>query len=128
MPCQPLILTRVAILAIFVMSLDLATGYAGLPTLGHAALYGVGAYAAGLCAMHFTADPLVGLLLAALVGGLVALVSGDFLVRYQGLTFLMLTIAVAQILQNLYSKIQSDTGGDDGLSGFLFGSKSGYFQ
>jgi branched-chain amino acid transport system permease protein len=128
MPGQTLILTRVAILAIFVMSLDLVTGYAGLPTLGHAALYGVGAYAAGLCAMHFTADPLVGLLLAALVGGLVALVSGAFLVRYQGLTFLMLTIAVAQILQNLASKMQSVTGGDDGLSGFMVGPIFGYFE
>ena len=48
-------------------------------------------------------------------------VSGLFVLRYQGLTFLMLTIAVSQILQNLASKLRQWTGGDDGLSGFSIG-------
>jgi len=127
-PGSTLILTRVAILAIFVMSLDLVTGYAGLPTLGHAALFGVGAYGAGLCAMHLSGDPLAGLLVAAAAGALLAWVSGAFLIRYEGLAFLMLTIAVAQIMQNLASKLQFITGGDDGLSGFEVEPLFGQFE
>lgn len=127
-PGSTLMLTRVAILAIFVMSLDLVTGYAGLPTLGHAALFGAGAYGAGLCAMHLTSDPLAGLAVAAVSGALLAWISGAFLVRYEGLAFLMLTIAVAQIMQNLASKLQSITGGDDGLSGFEIGPLFGRFE
>ncbi len=127
-PNSMLILSRIAILAIFVLSLDLVTGYAGLPTLGHAALYGVGAYGAGLCAKFLTGDPLLGLAVAAAAGAALAFVSGLFLVRYQGLAFLMLTIAVVQIMQNLASKMQSITGGDDGLSGFTIDPLFGRFQ
>ena len=127
-PGNMLIMTRIAIMAILVMSLDLVTGYGGLPTLGHAAMYGVGAYGAGLCAKFLTGDPLAGLAVAAAAGALLALVSGAFLVRYQGLAFLMLTIAVAQIMQNLASKLQSITGGDDGLSGFEISPLFGRFE
>ena len=89
---------RIACMAIFVMSLDLVVGYAGLATLGHCAMYGAGAYAAGLWATHVSGDPLLGLLVGAVAGALVAALSGLFLLRFQGLTFLMLTIAVSQIL------------------------------
>jgi len=127
-PGNMLIMTRIAIMAILVMSLDLLTGYAGLATLGHAALYGVGAYAAALCAKFLTGDPLVGLVVAAGVGALLALISGAFLVRYQGLTFLMLTIAVVEIMHNLANKMQHITGGDDGLSGFTIDPLFGTFE
>lgn len=127
-PGSTLILTRIAILAILVMSLDLVTGYAGLPTLGHAAMYGVGAYGAGLCAKFLSADPLVGLAVSAGSGALLALISGAFLVRYQGLAFLMLTIAVVEIMHNLASKMQHITGGADGLSGFTIDPLFGRFE
>lgn len=117
---------RMACMAIFVMSLDLVVGYAGLATLGHCAMYGVGAYAAGLWATHVSGDPLLGLCVGALAGALVAALSGLFVLRYQGLTFLMLTIAVSQILQNLASKLRQWTGGDDGLSGFSIGKILGW--
>lgn len=124
-PDQLPFFSRIAIMAIFVMSLDLVVGYGGLATLGHAAFFGVGAYAAGIAAMHLTADPLAGLAIGAAAGALVAAASGLFVLRYQGLTFLMLTIAVSQILHNLASKLRGWTGGDDGLSGYttsaLFG-------
>ena len=109
---------RIAIMAIFVMSLDLVVGYGGLATLGHSALYGVGAYAAGIVATRLTGDPLIGLLAGAVVGAATAALSGLFLLRYQGLTFLMLSIAVGQILENIASKLRVWTGGDDGLSGY----------
>jgi branched-chain amino acid transport system permease protein len=116
---------RIACMAIFVMSLDLVVGYAGLATLGHCAMYGAGAYAAGLWATHVSGDPLLGLLVGAIAGAVVAALSGLFVLRYQGLTFLMLTIAVSQILQNLASKLRLWTGGDDGLSGFSMGKVLG---
>ncbi len=117
-PEQLPLATRIAVMAIFVMSLDLVVGYGGLATLGHAALYGAGAYAAGIVAARLGNDPFLGLAVGAGAGALVAWLSGLFLLRYQGLTFLMLTIAVSQILQNLASKLRSWTGGEDGLSGY----------
>jgi branched-chain amino acid transport system permease protein len=120
-PDQLPMAARIAALAIFVMSLDLVVGYGGLATLGHSAMYGVGAYAAGLLAMHLTGNPLLGLLAGACAGALLAFLSGLFLLRYEGLTFLMLTIAISQIAQNLASKLRTWTGGEDGLSGFAIG-------
>lgn len=128
LPGQLLILTRIAMIAILVMSLDLVTGYGGLPTLGQAAMFGTGAYAAGLFAKFVMPDPLLGLLVAAGSGAALAFIAGLFLVRYQGLAFLMLTIAVALIMQNLASKLQFITGGDDGLSGFEVAPIFGQFQ
>jgi len=110
-------LTRIIIMMIFVLSLDLVLGYAGIATLGHAALYGSGAYAAGLFAVHVSGDPLLGLGVGALAGAAVAFVSGLLLMRARGLTLLMLSIAVAQVLQELANKARPVTGGADGLSG-----------
>lgn len=120
-PEQLPLAARIAAMAIFVMSLDLVVGYGGLATLGHSALFGVGAYAAGIFAMHIVQDPLVGLLVGAAAGAALAAVSGLFLLRYEGLTFLMLTIAISQMVQNLASKLRGWTGGEDGLTGFMVG-------
>jgi branched-chain amino acid transport system permease protein len=127
MPEQLGLLTRVFITALFVLSLDLVVGVAGLATLGHAALFGVGAYAAGIFALRVFADPLVGLAVGTLAGGAMACLSGAFLLRYQGFTFLMLTVAVSQILLNLAQKARDWTGGDDGLSGFVMRPVLGQF-
>ncbi len=128
MPDQLGLLTRVAITALLVLSLDLVVGIAGLATLGHAAMFGIGAYTAGIAALRGLPDPLLGLALGGLAGALIALISGAFLLRYSGFTFLMLTVAVAQILQNLASKWRNLTGGDDGLSGFTVAPLLGRFD
>ena len=122
LPEQLGLLTRLAYTALFVLSLDLVVGVAGLPTLGHAALFGVGAYCAGIFATHVSADPLLGLVVAAAVGGVTAGISGLFLLRFQGFTFLMLTVAFSQILLNLANKFRDWTGGDDGLSSYVMDS------
>jgi len=127
-PDQLGLLGRIAIMALFVLSVDLVVGYAGLATLGQAAMFGVGAYTAGIVALKLSADPLIGLACGALAGGLTAGLSGLFLLRYQGFTFLMLTIAVAQIVQSLASKLRTLTGGDDGLSGFFMGPLLGRIE
>ena len=59
-----LLVNEIAILALFAMSLDLILGYAGIVSLGHAAFFGIGAYAAALFAKHVMPDPLVGLAVA----------------------------------------------------------------
>jgi len=127
LPDQLGLLTRIAITALFVLSLDLVVGIAGLATLGHAALFGAGAYAAGIFALHTHADPLLGLAVGIGAGALLALASGAFLLRYHGFTFLMLTVAVAQIAASLAQKARDWTGGDDGLTGFSMGPLLGRF-
>lgn len=124
-PDQLPLAARIAAMAVFVMSLDLVVGYGGLATLGHSALFGVGAYAAGIAATHLTGNLLAGLAIGAAAGAALAALSGLFLLRYEGLTFLMLTIAVSQIVQNLASKMRKWTGGEDGLSGFTIGKVLG---
>jgi branched-chain amino acid transport system permease protein len=121
LPEQLGLLTRIFITALLVMSLDLVVGVAGLATLGHAALFGVGAYAAGIFALRVVPDPLMGLAVGIGTGALLALVSGAFLLRYHGFTFLMLTVAVGQIVLSLAQKARDWTGADDGLSGFSMG-------
>lgn len=128
LPDQLGLLTRMAYTALFVISLDLVVGVAGLATLGHAAMFGVGAYAAGIFALRVFDDALVGLLVGISGGALIALASGAFLLRYSGFTFLMLTVAVAQIAASLAQKARDWTGGDDGLTGFSIAPLLGHFE
>lgn len=111
------LLTRIAAAALFVMSLDMVLGYCGIATLGHAAMFGTGAYAAGIAAVNWVSDPLVLLGIGGVAGGLIALVTGALILHARGLTLLMLTIAVAQIVQEVANKARDWTGGSDGLSG-----------
>jgi branched-chain amino acid transport system permease protein len=120
-------LTRILIMMILVLSLDLVLGYAGIATLGQAAMYGTGAYAAGLFAVHVSAAPLAGLAVGALAGAAIALVSGLLLMRAHGLTLLMLSIAVAQVCQEIANKARPVTGGADGLSGIRMDPVLGLF-
>ncbi len=120
--------TRVVIMMLFVLSLDFVLGVAGISTLGHAALYGTGAYAAGLFAIHVSNDPLAGLVAGGLAGAVVALASGLFLLRSHGLTLLMLSIAVTEVLRELANKYAGLTGGADGLGGIEMGRLLGLFE
>ena len=83
---------------LFALSADLVLGYAGIVTLGHAAFFGTGAYAAGILAAHGWGEPLTGLLAAAAVAALVGLLSGVVILRTTGLTLLMQTLVVATML------------------------------
>jgi branched-chain amino acid transport system permease protein len=121
-------LTRIVIMMIFVLSLDLVLGYAGIATLGHAALYGTGAYAAGLFAVHVSGAPVAGLLIGAVGGALTAFISGLLLMRARGLTLLMLSIAFAQICFEIANKARPVTGGADGLSGIRMEPVLGLFE
>lgn len=105
----------VAIMVLFALSLDLILGYGGIVTLGHAAYFGFGAYAAGIFASHVTGDPLAGLAAAAGAAGLFGLATGAVILRTHALALLMLTLAITSIVFEVASKWSSLTGGSDGM-------------
>ena len=120
--------SQILITILFALSLDLVLGFAGIVTLGHAACYGAGAYAAGIYAIHVSAEPLSGLLVGALAGGLFGAASGLIVLRTQGLTQLMLTLAFANLLAEAANKASFITGGNDGLQGIEMAPIFGLFR
>ena len=119
---------EIAILALFAVSLDLILGYAGIVSLGHAAFFGAGAYAAGLFAKHVTGDPLVGLAVGAVVGAVLGLITSPLVLRGSDLTRLMVTLGVALILYELANRFDNITGGADGLQGVVMSPLLGLFS
>jgi len=112
------IVRQILIFAIFASSLNLLVGYTGLPSLGHAAFFGGGAYAAAIAAQHLATDELALSLAAGIAGAAVlALVVGILAVRANGIFFLMLTLALAQMVFALAYQATDLTGGPNGFSG-----------
>jgi branched-chain amino acid transport system permease protein len=117
-PANLSLLSQIAIAALFTLSLDLILGYAGIVSLGHAAFFGIGAYAAGLLSARYgIGDPLLGLAFAAAVSALFGLVSSVLVLRGSDLTRLMVTIGVGMMLFEAANKATEITGGVDGLQG-----------
>jgi branched-chain amino acid transport system permease protein len=109
------LLTRMMILAIFAMSLDLLQGVTGLVSLGHAAYFGLAGYALAFLSPADAAPSLWwSLPLAALLSGLAALLIGFFVVRTQGIYFIMVTMAFAQMVFYLFFDNKL-LGGSDGV-------------
>ncbi|MEJ6785435.1 branched-chain amino acid ABC transporter permease [Aminobacter sp. Piv2-1] len=112
------LLTRILAIALLVLSIDLVTGFCGIATLGHAALFGAGAYAAGIAAVHWgITDPLLMVVIGAAGGAVAGLISGAVILRGHGLAQLVLSIAVVNLFHEAANKASAYTGGSDGLSG-----------
>ena len=111
------LLSQIVITALSALSLDLILGYAGIVSLGHAAFFGVGAYAAGLLAQHGWSDPVLGLLGAGLIAGLIGFMTSFLVLRGADLTRLMVTLGVSLMLFEAANKLTRITGGMDGLQG-----------
>ncbi len=116
------LLTEILIYGIFVLSLNLLMGYAGLPSFGHAAFFGVSAYT--LAFFVTKVMPGGGLLHFLTVAGLSILASsvtgmilGLLVVQSSGLIFLMLTVSLAQVFWAIAFSWRSFTGGEDGIAG-----------
>jgi branched-chain amino acid transport system permease protein len=109
--------TQILIVGLFAVTLDLILGYAGIISLGHAAFFGVGAYTAGLLAVHGWGEPFTGLAAAAVVAGVVGFLVSFLIVRGQDLTRLMVTLGIGLMLFEAANKAAFITGGVDGLSG-----------
>jgi len=118
--------SQVAITALFALSLDLLVGYAGLVSLGHAAFFGVGAYTAGLIAKHYWTEPLSGLLIAAVLSGIVGYALSHIIVRFRHLALIMLTLGFGLLLHEAANSASMLTGGADGLQGFKVPSVLGF--
>jgi branched-chain amino acid transport system permease protein len=110
------VLTSVLIFAIYAMSLDILIGYLGYTSFGHAAFFGVGAYAAVLGTLRLHLSFWGSLLLALAAVLLIAMVFGAIALRTSGLPFIMISLALAQALWGLAYRWSSFTGGDNGLS------------
>ena len=132
-PFMVTLATRVAILALAGVGLNLALGLGGMVSFGHAAFFGIGGYAAGILAHHAatftpvltwpleiagtTSMPMIWLTGAALAG-LIALPIGAISLRTSGVYFIMITLAFAQMIYYLAISLPT-YGGEDGLPIYL---------
>ncbi len=106
---------EVVIWMIYALGFNLLLGYTGLPSFGHGAFFGVGAYAYGLCSQGMTHNPLVSLLCAGCAGGMAAALVACFISHRRGIYFALMTIAWGQVFWFVSMKWHSLTGGEDGL-------------
>lgn len=107
--------TRVLIFALAVTSLNLVLGFGGMVSFGHAAFIGLGAYAAAVTMQAGVTSAWVAWPVAMAVAALAALVIGAISLRTQGVYFIMITLAFAQMLYFLMVSLKS-LGGDDGMN------------
>ncbi|TAK87157.1 MAG: branched-chain amino acid ABC transporter permease [Betaproteobacteria bacterium] len=107
--------TRIVIVAIASVSLNLILGYGGMYSLGHAVYIGIGGYTVGILAFHGVHSGLVQWPLALAVSALFALVTGALCLRTRGVYFIMITLAFAQMVYFLTVGV-AKYGGDDGLT------------
>jgi branched-chain amino acid transport system permease protein len=122
------LLSAIAIAALFALSLDIIVGYAGVVTLGHAAFFGFGAYAAGILAQQGFGDPILGLLAAMLAAGLLGLLTAPLVLRAGDLAGLMVTLGLSLMLYEAANKLHWLTGGADGLQGMEVGPVLGLWR
>jgi branched-chain amino acid transport system permease protein len=129
LPGRHLILTEIVIWALFALSLDLILGFGGILSLGHAAFFGVGAYAAGLLAKHgIITEPVLALLVAGLAATVLGFMTSFLVLRGSDLTRLMVTLGVALVLRELANRYSNITGGADGLQGVTVAPVLGQFR
>ena len=110
---------EILILGLFAVSFNMIFGYMGQLSFGHAAYFGVGAYATGLLLVKTSVPLPVCLAVSMVTAGFFALVIGYFCVRLTGIYFAILTMAFGQLLYYIIFQWYSFTGGDDGLQGIV---------
>src|SRR5262249_53534358 len=111
------ILTELFIFGLLALSLDLIMGYTGMVSFGHAAYFGLGAYARALLLLNFAVPVPLAMAAGALLAAAVALPVGYLSTRATGIYFAMLTLAFAQLLYTVAFKWRDLTGGSDGIAG-----------
>lgn len=110
--------SRIVILALFALSLDLLVGFTGLVSFGHAAWFGVGAYGFALLSTQYrVADSLwVTLPLSLLAAAVLSFIVGLFVLRTKGIYFIMVTLAFAQVFYFLVHDVPAIGGSTDGIN------------
>jgi branched-chain amino acid transport system permease protein len=120
--------SQIAITALFALSLDLILGYAGIVSLGHAAFFGLGAYAAGILSRAGWGEPLSGLVTAAAAAGLVGYATSFIVARVRHLALIMITLGMGLLVHETANSAHWLTGGADGLQGVRTWPLLGYFR
>lgn len=129
LPSRHLILTEIAWLALFALSLDLILGYAGIISLGHAAFFGLGSYVAALLAKHaIINEPVLALVVSGLAAAVLGFATSFLVLRGSDLARLMVTLGVALIMGEIANQIPDVTGGADGLQGVIIAPILGTFH
>src|SRR5262249_29096465 len=120
LPNKHLILTEIAILALFALSLVLILGYSGIISLGHAAYFGFGGYVAGLLAKHgIITEPVLALIVSGLAATVLGFVTSFLVLRGSDLTRLMVTLGVSLVLREVANQLDWLTGGGGGVPGIV---------
>jgi branched-chain amino acid transport system permease protein len=109
--------SQILIAAIFALSLNLLVGYGGMTSLGHAAFLGVAAYLAALLTTRYGFGHVTAALLSLAGTTLTAAFFGVIALRATGLGFLMITLALSQVLWGLAYRMSNVTNGDNGITG-----------
>jgi branched-chain amino acid transport system permease protein len=107
--------SQIAIAALFALSLDLILGYGGVVSLGHAAFFCIGAYGAGLFAIHVWNEPFSGLVVAGVLAGIAGFSASFIVSRFRHLTLIMITLGLGLLAQEVANRAHWLTGGSDGL-------------
>jgi branched-chain amino acid transport system permease protein len=111
------LLTQVVIFAILAMSLDILLGYTGLPSLGHAGIFGVAAYTVAVMSTTYHAGFWTCVVSGIVVGLLLSLALGLLVSHVRDVYFLMITLALGMVLWGVSYRWIPVTGGDNGISG-----------
>src|SRR5260221_2648438 len=119
--------SQILIAALFALSLDVILGYAGIVSLGHAAFFGLGAYTAGLLAVHGWGEPFSGLVAGGAIAALAGFLVSFLVVRGEDLARLMVTLGIGLLLYEAANRAAFLTGGVDGLSGVTMSKLFGIF-
>jgi len=109
--------------SIFALSFNLVLGYAGLPSFGHGAFYGVGTYAVAITIIHFySKGVIIPLIMAAFFGGFFTFLYGYLIKKKRGIYFALLTVAFSQILYVIAFRWNEVTGGETGITSLKIGT------
>jgi len=122
------LLGQVLVWGLFALALDLVLGYRGIPSLGHAAFFGIGAYAAGFLGKYGWTEPISALLVAGLLAGVAGLVTGRIVRGLHGVSLLMVTLGLNLLLFDFVYRSTELTGGADGLQGVTVAPLLGLFR
>jgi branched-chain amino acid transport system permease protein len=111
------LLTQALIFAGVAMGLDILVGFTGLPSLGHAAFFGLAGYGTAIGIQRYDLNPWLGALLGIVVSIAVAVLFAPLAVRMRGLAFLTIMLAFGQVWWGIATRGGSFTGGENGLPG-----------
>ncbi|WSH69109.1 branched-chain amino acid ABC transporter permease (plasmid) [Rhizobium ruizarguesonis] len=110
------IATQILVFGLFAVSVNILAGFGGMVSLGHAGFLGVAAYSYAILVNNHGLPPIMAAIATLLIGALVAAAFGLIALRTKGLSFLMITLALGQIIWGVAFRYTSLTNGDNGIS------------